>query len=103
MIRTAAGRALLEREALNSRSFTLIRPEDIAAIEAEAAWHATLAALAAPSTGDWRGHLDAIRRQLVGSPPNVDSIDAAIGSAINDCEAAIDAAIEAEGTPHGAK
>lgn len=33
---TAAGKRLLEREALNSRSFTLIRPEDIAAIEAEA-------------------------------------------------------------------
>jgi hypothetical protein len=34
---TKAGKALLEREAYNSRSFTLITPEAIVAIEREAA------------------------------------------------------------------
>jgi hypothetical protein len=34
--RTEAGRALLEREAYNSRSFAIVRPEDILAIEREA-------------------------------------------------------------------
>lgn len=34
--RTKAGRALLERESLNARAFSLIRPEDIIAIEDEA-------------------------------------------------------------------
>lgn len=42
---------------------------------------------------DWRDHLNAIRRSLVGTPPNVDSVDAAIGYALNDCEAAIAAAL----------
>jgi len=35
--RTTAGRELLERESLNSRSFPLITPEAICAIEEEAA------------------------------------------------------------------
>ena len=44
---TEAGRALLEREAYNSRSFAIIRPADIAAVEQQAAANerARLAAL----------------------------------------------------------
>jgi hypothetical protein len=46
-----------------------------------------------PANSTWTDHLNAVRRLLVGTPPNVDSVDAAIGYALNDCEAAIWAAL----------
>jgi len=41
----------------------------------------------------------ALRRRLVGTPPNVDSIDAAIGDALNGCEATILRALDEGSTP----
>ena len=39
---------------------------------------------------EWREHLNAIRRELVAAPgQGADMVDAGIGYALNDCEAAI--------------
>ena len=67
---------------------------------ADEGWYVPVVHTAVP---DWHDQIAMLRRQLVGSPPNVDSIDAAIGYALNECEEKIMAALgeidpEYEGT-----
>lgn len=42
---------------------------------------------------NWHDFFVMLRQHLVGTPPNVDSIDAAIGDALNECEEKIAAAL----------